>query len=228
MADTVLVIASHPDDEILGCGGSLCRHVAQGDFIHILLVSEGATSRINLEISQDESTVESLLEISTLVSRRLGCHSFNNLSFPDNRLDSIDRLTLVQQIESHIFTIRPSVIYTHFIGDLNVDHRRVSEAVLTACRPTPLNFVKTILGFEIPSSTDWAFGQLSSSFSPNWYNDISNHLDLKLDLLRLYESEMRPWPHSRSLEALSHLAHLRGSQIGVDAAECFVLMRHVS
>lgn len=227
MSKTILVIAAHPDDEILGCGGCLIRHINNGDSVHILLVSEGATSRTDQSPFKSDSTVNSLFSTSSLVAKNLSASSFVNMNFPDNKLDSIDRLDLVQKIEHHISEIRPSIIYTHFIGDLNVDHRRVSEAVLTACRPFPTQFVKTILGFEVVSSTDWAFGNFCG-FSPNWYCDISDYLSSKLQLLRLYESEMRSWPHARSLDSVRYLAHLRGSQIGVDAAESFVLMRHIS
>ena len=227
MTNTVLVVASHPDDEILGCGGTLCKHVEKGDLVNILIVSEGSTSRLNYVFNDICSSVTALQNISSSVADKLGCNSFKFLSYPDNRLDSLDRLDLTQSIESHIQLVEPSIIYTHFSGDLNVDHRRVFESVLTACRPFPSSLIKTILSFEIPSSTDWAFGHLSRPFSPTWYSDITPYLQKKLDLLSCYDSEMRPWPHSRSIQALSHLAQLRGSQIGVHAAESFSVVRHV-
>ena len=146
---------------------------------------------------------------------------------PDNRLDTLPLLTLAQTVEAVIDDVAPTTIYTHFAHDLNVDHRLVHEAVMTACRPQPGSGVKTVLTFETPSSTEWRSPQAATAFMPNWFIDITETIDKKLEALDAYAEEMRPWPHARSREAVEHLARWRGASIGRQAAEAFVLARHI-
>ena len=145
--------------------------------------------------------------------------------FPDNRMDSVDLLDVVKVIEKHINRIQPELIYTHHAGDLNIDHRITHEAVITTCRPMPGQSLKTLLFFEVPSSTEVRISGIFPHFAPNWFVDVSNTIDLKLEALKIYHSEMRPWPHSRSIEAVEFLARWRGASVGIEAAEAFMVGR---
>ena len=142
-------------------------------------------------------------------------------------MDSIDLLDIVQFIEQQINQFTPDMILTHHAGDLNIDHRLVHQAVMTACRPQPGHCVKTILFFEIQSSTEWQTPASAAVFAPNWFVDISDYLNLRTRALEAYSDELRPWPHSRSLQAIEHLARWRGATIGVDVAEAFMLGRNI-
>lgn len=219
----ILCVAAHPDDEVLGCGGTLARHVAAGDAVHVCLVAEGLTSR---QGGGDAAELAELAATARRADARLGVRDTRLLGLPDNRLDELPRLEVIQRIEQVIAEIQPEVIYTHAAADLNIDHQIVHEAVLTACRPVPGQGVKRILCFEVPSSTEWRGAGSACPFVPNWFVDISNTLADKLAALGEYAGEMRPWPHARSIEACEHLARWRGASVGVAAAEAFMLARH--
>ena len=225
MSRRIAVIAAHPDDEVLGCGATMARHSANGDEVHVLIVAEGATSR-----SATRDRLESKDQLSHLVAsaRRanglLGTANLELLEFPDNRMDSVDLLDVVKAIEAFLERSKPHVVYTHWPFDLNVDHRVVSEAVQTACRPTPQSVQEQMLFFEVPSSTDWRLSG-SRSFEPNYFVEISATLELKRRALESYASEMRAWPHARSPEAVEALARWRGASVGVVSAEAFALGR---
>jgi len=228
MADSVLVVAAHPDDEVLGCGGTIARHADAGDQVQVLIVAEGATSR-----QQQRDRVQAGDELSALALAAqkagsiLGAVGVELLDLPDNRLDSLDRLDLIKRLEERIGSLRPQVVYVHHAGDVNVDHRRLHEAVVTACRPTPGHPVQRLLSFEVASSSEWQPPGSAPAFQPNWFVDISGQWRRKREALVAYASEMRPWPHARSMEALEHLARWRGAQVGVEAAEAFCLLRQL-
>ena len=226
--EKVLVIAAHPDDEVLGCGGTIARHADAGDQVHILIVAEGATSRqLQRDRIQASEELSALGKAANTAGSVLGTAGVELLDLPDNRLDSIDRLDLIKQIEDRINYHQPQVIYVHHAGDVNVDHRRLHEAVITACRPTPGQSVRRMLSYEVASSSEWQPPGSAPTFTPNWFIDISSQWDRKREALLAYASEMRAWPHARSLEALEHLARWRGAQVGVEAAEAFFLLRQV-
>jgi LmbE family N-acetylglucosaminyl deacetylase len=225
---SVLVVAAHPDDEVLGCGGTIARHAENGDQVHVLIAAEGVTSR-QPQRDRDQATYElaSLAQVAQHVGTILGAQSVELLNLPDNRLDTLDRLDLIKQVEERIRHHRPEVVYVHHAGDVNVDHRRLHEAVVTACRPIPGQQVHRLLSFEVASSTEWQAPGSAPTFKPNWFVDISVQWPRKREALSAYASEMRSWPHSRSIEALEHLARWRGSQVGVEAAEAFCLLRQL-
>jgi len=227
--DSVLVVAAHPDDEVLGCGGTIARHAAAGDEVQVLIVAEGATSR-QLQRDRDQATDEllALAQAAHQAGAILGAQGVELLDLPDNRLDSIDRLDLIQQIEERIVRHQPKVVYVHHAGDVNVDHRRLHEAVVTACRPMPGQPVRRLLSFEVASSTEWQPPGSAPAFQPNWFVDISDQWPRKRQALEAYAHEMRPWPHARSIEALEHLVRWRGAQVGVEAAEAFCLLRQLA
>ncbi len=228
MENSVAVIVAHPDDEILGCGGAVARHAEQGDEVHVLIMAEGATSRALQRSREDFSgKLEELGRACHKANKILGVTSVTLLDFPDNRLDSCDRLDLTKAVEKFVEEKKSTIVYTHHCGDVNVDHRRVHEAVVTACRPLPGASVQTLLYFETLSSTEWQTPGSASYFMPNYFIDIEKFLAKKIEALREYHSEMRLWPHSRSYEAIEHLARFRGVMAGVSAAEAFSLGRKI-
>lgn len=228
MGNRVAVIAAHPDDEILGCGGTIARHIQNGDQVFVMIMAEGLTSRDrHRDRTEKSEELSELAEAAQTANRILGTTSLTMEKLPDNRMDSLDRLDVIKIIEEFLQAHRPTIVYTHHAGDVNIDHRCIHEAVITACRPIPGSEVTTLLFFEIASSTEWHVPGSAPAFCPNWFVDVSAQLEKKLDALRAYQSEMRPWPHARSVEALDHLARWRGATIGVDAAEAFVLGRYI-
>ena len=228
MAISVVIVAAHPDDEVLGCGGSIARHADAGDHVQLLIVAEGATSRQQQrDRGQVDTELSDLARAAQKAGEILGAKGVELLDLPDNRLDSIDRLDLVKLIEARIERYQPQIVYTHHAGDVNIDHRRLHEAVVTACRPTPGHSVKRLLSFEVASSTEWQPPGSAPAFQPNWFVDISDQWERKRLALEAYASEMRPWPHARSIQALEHLARWRGAQVGVQAAEAFCLLRQL-
>ncbi|WP_069473711.1 PIG-L deacetylase family protein [Candidatus Marithrix sp. Canyon 246] len=223
MKNKIAIIAAHPDDEILGCGATMAKHIQAGDEVSVLIMAEGITSRDQQRNRNARSEeLSELAETAIAANKILGVTSVTLKNFPDNRMDSIDRLDIIKTIENFIEKQQPDIIYTHYNNDLNIDHRRINEAVVTACRPQPGSTVKSLLFFEVASSTEW---QIPNTFSPNWFVDVSETLNLKLKALEAYQSEMRPYPHARSIQAVEHLARWRGASVGVEAAEGFVLGR---
>jgi LmbE family N-acetylglucosaminyl deacetylase len=226
--ETILVVAAHPDDEVLGCGGTIARHADAGNAVQVLIVAEGATSRQQQrDRGQAAEDLSALAQAAQTVGSILGAAGVELLDLPDNRLDSLDRLDLIKQIEERIAQHQPQVVYVHHAGDVNVDHRRLHEAVVTACRPTPGQPVQRLLSYEVASSTEWQPPGSAPAFQPNWFVDISAQWERKRQALEAYAAEMRAWPHARSIEALEHLARWRGAQVGVEAAEAFCLLRQL-
>lgn len=221
MSKIVLVVAAHTDDEAMGCGGTIARHVAEGDQVHLLFMTDGVGSR---EVIAEEATER--LNAAHQAAKVLGVHSFTNLNFPDNRMDSVTLLDIVKEIEAKITEIQPEVIYTHHLGDLNIDHQVTHKAVMTACRPQPGFCVKQIYTFEVLSSSEWQTPELIP-FIPNVFIDITDYLATKMQALQAYQEEMRDVPHTRSLEHLELLAKHRGYTVGVKAAEGFMLVRYI-
>lgn len=222
---TVLVIAAHPDDEALGCGGTMARHAAAGEAVHVLFLADGVGARDGSGASAE--ALARRTAAAAAACQALGAMAPRSAGFPDNRLDGVDLLDVVKVIEEMVKDIEPQTIYTHHGGDLNVDHRRVHEAVLTACRPQPGTSVRAIYAFEVPSSTEWSSPQTHAAFVPNRFVDISAFIDAKRKALEAYDEEMRPFPHARSMEGVEALARVRGVAVGVEAAEAFTLIREV-
>lgn len=219
MSRTILVVAAHTDDEALGCGGTIARLVADGYEVHALFMTDGVGSRHGNEASKERRRMA-----AERAQAILGIKQTYHFDFPDNRMDVVPFLEVVQAVENIVAAVSPQIIYTHHYGDLNIDHRIVHKAVITACRPQPGHPVREIYGFEVLSSTEWV-GPQSAPFMPSVYVDISDFLAIKLDALRAYAEEMRPAPHSRSLEHVEYLARHRGYSVGVTAAEAFVPVR---
>jgi LmbE family N-acetylglucosaminyl deacetylase len=227
MNSNVLVVAAHPDDEVLGCGGTLAKLADEGRAVRVAFLADGVFSRSDEPASRDAA-----LASRRLAARRaceiLGVRSMSFGDFPDNSMDSVAVLSITKAIEALIAEHPPEMLLTHHAGDVNVDHRRIHEAVVAACRPQRGHPVRTLLCFEVPSSTEWQLPGSAPAFAPNWFVDVSGALGRKLEALRAYEAELREWPHPRSLQGVEHLARWRGATIGAAAAEAFVLGRHLA
>ena len=224
---SVLVIAAHPDDEVLGCGGTIARLAREGHDVYIAILGEGITSRYEQREQADEALGEALHARSRQVVELLGARDLFLYNLPDNRFDTVPLLDVIKITEELVERLQPQVIYTHHGGDLNIDHVVVHRAVLTATRPVAGHSVREIYTFEVPSSTEWAFGQFQPAFRPNVFVDISATLETKIQALALYESEARAFPHPRSPGALRAIARRWGSTVGVEVAEAFELVRSV-
>lgn len=223
MNKTVLVVVAHADDEALGCGGTIARHVAAGDHVHVIFVADGVTSRLGAG-GEEQARRQQAAENARKV---LGISEISFLGFADNRLDSLPLLDIVQPLELCINKLAPKIVYTHHYGDLNVDHRVTHQAVMTACRPLPDATVREILTFEVMSSTEWSSVGWAP-FLPNLFVNISAaQLEVKMRALEAYGLEMRDSPHSRSLEHMRCLAQHHGNCVGFDAAEAFMVIRQL-
>jgi LmbE family N-acetylglucosaminyl deacetylase len=222
MKETVMVIAAHADDEALGCGGTMARLAAEGAQINVVFMADGVHSRKSSSQNHLKLRREAA-EKAQKILRSERCHFLN---LPDNQMDQVPFLKIVQKLEALIEKYKPKVIFTHFHGDLNVDHRITQQAVMTACRPLPGCPVKKIYGFEVPSSTEWATPG-KEPFSPTFFVDIGPFVEKKKKALEAYSMEMREKPHARSMNHVEALARHRGNSTGVEAAEAFVVYRHI-
>jgi len=223
MSRTILVVAAHPDDEALGCGGTMARHAAEGDCVYALFMTNGVDARQN--VKDNDAGIRN--EAAENSCRTLDAKEYIYNDFPDNRLDTVALLDITQSIEQVISQIQPEVIYTHHIGDLNIDHRRTHEAVMTACRPQPGFCVKEIYAFEVLSATEWNTPCVNP-FIPNYFVDISSFVKNKLEAITAYSKEMRDKPHSRNKDHIEALAQHRGQTVGIFYAEAFSLLRKVN
>lgn len=223
----ILVVAAHPDDEVLGLGATIRKHINSGDVVECVILGEGMTSRAQ---SREDSNKSALSELHNQTLKAAEFIGFRNVYFsglPDNRFDSVDLLDIIKEVDKHIQNFKPEIIYTHHYGDLNIDHRRTFEAVITASRPIGEYFVKEIYCFETPSSTEWNFKYGDNSFKPNVFVDVEHTLDAKLKAMECYKSEIRDYPHPRSIEALEIIAARWGTVVGKKYAEAFELIRKV-
>ncbi|MDP4840377.1 MAG: PIG-L family deacetylase [Alphaproteobacteria bacterium] len=217
---SIAVIVAHPDDEAIGMGGTLLKFKNLGYKLHFLFMCDGVSAR-----SQESTQKIRRNEEFEAAMDFLKPSTYKALDYPDNKLDTIPFLDIVKEIENFLKDVKPDSIFTHFEGDLNIDHRIVSQAVITGSRPGSDTFVKNILQFEVLSSTDRHLG--AKRFNPNHYVDITQFIDAKINYLKNYQSEMREFPHARSYENIVALSHIRGAEIFTKNAEGFLMMRSV-
>jgi LmbE family N-acetylglucosaminyl deacetylase len=225
MNQRILVVASHPDDEVLGCGGTIARLAREGHAVHIAILGEGITSRYARRGQVDKKVLRKLHDRSHRVAKLLGAKDLFMGGLPDNRFDTVPLLDVVKIIEDLVQRIRPEVVYTQHGGDLNIDHVITFRATLTATRPMNGCLVKALYAYEVASSTEWAFQQFSPVFHPDTFVDIGTTLECKVAAMQAYESESRAFPHPRSPEALRTQARRWGATAGLDAAEAFQSVR---
>jgi LmbE family N-acetylglucosaminyl deacetylase len=228
MPRNILVIAAHPDDEVLGVGGTIARSADEGHNVYILILGEGITSRFSTPDQADAVQISALHQKSRDVARLLGAKDVFLSKLPDNRFDTVPMLDVVKIIEGFITKLEPQIVYTQHGGDLNIDHVVTFRATLTATRPMKGTPVRRLYAYEVASSTEWAFSQFSPRFVPQVYNDISGTLEKKIQAMQTYEGEARAFPHPRSPEALRAAAIRYGSHVGLNAAEVFSLIREIN
>lgn len=210
----VVVIAAHPDDELLGCGGTVALHTAAGDHVTSVIVCEGESLRYGAGGVNQRSHIARAACV-------LGVKDVRHLGFADQRLDTHTLTDIITPIEQVVREIQPHVVYCQFGGDVNRDHQLLFEAILVATRPTE-TFIESVYAFDTASSTEWAFPR---TFVPDLWVDVSATLEKKLAAMACYESELRPYPHPRSLEALRNRAKAWGNQACMEAAEVFMTVR---
>ena len=219
----VLIVAAHPDDEVLGCGATAARLAREGHAVSISILGEGMTSRSEA----DRARLPDLNACARRAAEMIGAKDLYLQGLPDNRFDTLPLLDVVKIVEETIERVRPEVLYTHHGGDLNVDHQVTHRAVLTATRPTEGHPVREVYTFEVASSTEWAFQRFEPVFRPNVFVNVTHELGAKIAAMAAYVSESRPFPHPRSAEALEAAARRWGSIAGCAAAEAFELIRSV-
>ena len=223
MSRDILVVAAHPDDEVLGMGGTIVRHAALGDRVHVLFLADGVGSRQGA----DDRQVKARWECAHAALDELGAQSAGFETFPDNQFDSVPLLHIVHCVEDVKHTLEPDVVYTHHGGDLNIDHSIACQAVLTAFRPQPGEQCREILAFEVASSTEWASPRNNVPFRPETYIEITPYLTVLEQAYNCYAAELRDDPHARSLETMMLGVRKRGREVGVEAAEAFMTLRRV-
>jgi LmbE family N-acetylglucosaminyl deacetylase len=224
---TILILAAHPDDEVLGCGGTIARLVHEKHEVFVAILGEGITSRYAQRQCADKKLLRALRERSRKAAEILGVKDIFLKRLPDNRFDTVPLLEVVKLIERLLERIKPEVVYTQHGGDLNIDHAVTFRATLTATRPMAGQLVRCLYTYEVPSSSEWAFQQFDPVFRPNAFVDISSTIDRKIVAMETYESEARVFPHPRSPEALRAIAQRWGSLAGLAAAEAFHCIRDI-
>lgn len=223
MTKKILIVAAHPDDEVLGCFGTVAKLIKQGYEAYTLILSGGKASRGSVEKSELDILKGEMVEANNLI----GIKKVYQLDFPDNAFDSVALLEIVKKIEKIKNEVKPEIIFTHHIGDMNIDHQITHKAVLTATRPMNDECVKTIYSMEIPSSTEWNSFSTQNVFIPNAFFEIEDTIELKIQAMAKYKSELREYPHPRSLTHIKELAKVNGAKVGLNYSENFMLVRDI-
>lgn len=216
----ILIVAAHPDDEVLGCFGTVSKMIKQGDEAYTLILSKGKTSR-----NEGDKEQKLLYQEMQNANALIGIKKVFQLDFPDNAFDRVPLLSIVKAIEIIKNEVKPNIIFTHFHHDINIDHQITAQAVLTAARPIKGETVKAIYFMEIPSSTEWNGFTQETAFAPNVFSDITNTIDDKINAMKIYQSELRESTHPRSLEHLKLYAKTNGTKVGLEYSENFILVR---
>lgn len=216
----ILIIAAHPDDEVLGCFGTVSKMIKNGDKAYTLILSKGKTSR-NESAKEQQILAKEMIEANKLI----GISEVFQLDFPDNAFDTVSILSIIQEIEKIKNKTKPNIIFTHYLHDINIDHQITAQATLTACRPIKGETVKEIYFMEVPSSTEWNGYTQQTAFVPNVFSDITQTIDDKVKSMEIYQSELRNAGHPRSLEHLKLYAKTNGTKVGLEYSENFILVR---
>ena len=233
----VLVIAAHPDDEVLGMGGTIKKYTRAGHTVKIVIMATGIFARrsknyLNSTVYSVDKVLEKKMEKQVLMLQKdakkaakiMGAKDVEFMNFPDNEMDLVSNLEITKKIEKIIKNFNPNIVFTHSQNDVNIDHRILYNTTLTATRPVKKQKINAVYSFEIPSSTEWFF---SSNFTPNVFVDISKELSIKKKALSIYKTEIRSYPHPRSLRAINIIAERWGIVSGFNAAEAFCLVRQL-
>ena len=217
----ILIISAHPDDEVLGCGGLIAR-IKKTNKIQIVFLTDGVSSRKKDKKNIDIRKKETLKLFNYLKINKPIFFNFN-----DNQLDSESLLKIVKKIEEVIKKFKPNIVFTHYENCLNIDHQIAYKATITACRPLKkYHFIEQIISYEVPSSTEWMISN-KFIFKPNIYLNISKQIDDKIKYLKFYKSELKKYPHSRSIKGIKTVASFRGIASGCKYAEAYVLIKKI-
>ncbi len=226
----IMIVVAHPDDELLGLGATMHKLIQETNVItHVVILGEGITSRSD---TRDTNKWRTELEVHhnniLKAQKAIGYHSLKTYDFPDNRFDTVALLDIVKVVEKEKESFQPDIIFTHHGGDLNIDHQRTFEAVLTACRPLKNEIVKTIISFETPSGTEWRASSDPKHFIPNLFIEVNKqNIEMKIKGMESYEFEKREYPHPRSSQSLTIQAQRWGIAIGSEFAEAFYVVRSI-
>ena len=212
----MLVIAAHPDDELLGSGGTLKKLINHGNKVITVIFAKGRKE-------EEKHMKQAVL----MANKHLGIEEIIFLEYPNLLLETFPLHVINKEIEALIAKYEPSMIFTHHYGDINMDHQILFQAVLTAARPLPGKKPIELLCFETVSSSEWSQHTNDKAFKPNYYVDITETIEMKLESLQFYDVEMKPFPHPRSYKGVEHLAQVRGMTVGVEYAEAFEIIRRV-
>jgi LmbE family N-acetylglucosaminyl deacetylase len=223
VSEVVLVIVAHSDDESISMAGTIIKHIKSGDKVFVVSMTDGVGSRNGANMAHIKQRKRS----SGLASKILGFQWAECYDFNDNAMDGYPLIDIVRAVQNAKIKYEPTLVYTHSGADLNVDHRVVAKAVLTAFRPQPNEKCKDLRLLEVASATDYGSPSITGSFTPNLFVNISKEWPSKLRALNAYSAEMRDYPHSRSIEGIENLAKMRGNQIGYDLAEAFEVVRKI-
>lgn len=224
----ILVIVAHPDDELLGLGATMHKLINEYNCnVRAVILGEGITSRSNERDPEKWSEELKTHRLNIETARKvIGYESVGIYDFPDNRFDTVALLDIIKVIENEKENFQPEIIFTHHGGDVNIDHQKTFEAVMTATRPMELEVVKSIITFETPSGTEWIASSDPRKFSPNLFVEVSKeNLNAKINGMECYMFEKRAYPHPRSPKALTIFAQYRGNTVGKKFAEAFAVVR---
>ena len=231
MKKKVLIIACHPDDEILGCGGFLDKYKNQYKF-KVIFLAEGSSWRYKDKVKYEFNINRDIASRQNSAIKALKLFSISDVSFFNHacgQLNKVPQTILNKIIEDQIQIFRPNIIFTHSNKDLNLDHQTIVKSVLVATRPTSIkNIISEIYSFEILSSTEWNFYYKKKSFNPNYFIDITSTIDKKIKAAKAYKNEINAWPHPRSIKGIKNLAKYRGQSVGLKYAEAFYLLRDIA
>ncbi len=220
----VLVIAAHPDDEVYGMGGTIAKLSEQGHQVYVLIITDGCTSQYRNSENINDIIYKKQRE-TRIANEILGVKEVFFCDLPDMHLNEVPHVTVNEKIEAIIKSIKPEEVYTHFYGDVNLDHQIVYKSTLVATRPIPNQSVKRLYAYSVPSSTEWTPHSPGTSFLPNVFSDIKNYINIKEMAIKAYETEVRNYPHPRSCESVKALDLAVGLQCGLESCESFVLLR---
>lgn len=223
MKEKILIIGAHPDDETLGMGGTIAKYTSNDNMVHVLIITDGSSS----QYGNYEQMIEKKKNESKEAMRILGVEKIDFNVLPDMKLDTVPHIEINNLIEEKIRDFKPSIVYTHHWGDINKDHRLVFESTMVAVRPTINQTVKNIYTYETPSSTEWNITELNNVFKPNVFVDITKYMEQKLKAVDAYKSELRPYPHPRSVESIKTQNKGYGISVGTTYAERFYLVRSI-
>lgn len=218
----ILVIAPHPDDEVLGCGGTMVKHAAQGDAVYVAIITKGTSPMFAAEI------IEQTRMECRQADSFLGVKETFFLDFPAVKLEEVPRSEFNLAFIKLIQKIKPDIVYLPHRGDMQLDHKMTVDAAMVALRPKYEHIVSKIYAYETVSETGWDIPNTVNGFIPNYYNNISGYLEKKITALSMFKTQIADYPDARSLKAVEALAIYRGTTVHVEAAEAFVLIREIS